>query len=95
MSSLLADNANAGAHRAHDLQTALAAEAAQLQRELSRLAAQLPAWEAAAGKVREALKHAGDVAHSARRAAAERRALVEVLREDEEEAQEQGRERQR
>jgi len=87
LASLLADGANAGARAVHEAQGALAAEAALLSRELSRLGAQLPAWAAAAGRLREALKHAGDVAHSAQRVAIETRALEAVLREDAEEAE--------
>lgn len=88
LAALLANAANEGTHAVHEAQTAIAAEAALLLRELSRLqggaagAGLLPAWAAAAARLREALKHAGDVAHSARRASAEARALEEVLAED-------------
>lgn len=82
LAALLADAANEGAHAAHEAQTAIASEAALLSRELSRLGAQLPAWGAASGRLHEALKHAGDVAHFARRVSAEARALEEVLAED-------------
>jgi colicin import membrane protein len=82
LASHLADSANEGAHAVHEAQGALAQEAACLSRELARLGAQLPAWAAAIGRLRESLKHAGDVAHSARRAGVEARALERVLRED-------------
>lgn len=83
LASLLADAANQGAHAVHEAQTLIAAEAALLSRELARLSAQLPAWATASQKLHEALKHAGDVAHFARRVSAETRALEEVLAEDE------------
>jgi hypothetical protein len=82
LASLLADAANQGAHAVHEAQTSVAAEAALRSRELARLGARLPAWAGASQKLHEALKHAGDVAHFARRVSAETRALEEVLAED-------------